>query len=95
MVTKFDTVEKISFSGDQMTLNVDSRQVTVDLRKVSPVLAAASAKQRMNYEISPSGYGIHWPELDEDLSVDALLGIKHVPKTKYAESVAEERPNSE
>ncbi|MBI2497596.1 MAG: DUF2442 domain-containing protein [Opitutae bacterium] len=81
--------EKISFSGDQMTLVVDSRRVTVALRTVSPRRAAATAKQRMNYEISPSGYGIHWPELDEDRSVDALLGIKHSPKTKFAESVAE------
>lgn len=89
---KFHTVEKISFADDQMTLEVDSRRVTVALRTVSPRLAAATAKQRMNYEISPSGYGIHWPELDEDLSIDALLGIKHAPKTKFAESVAEDRP---
>jgi hypothetical protein len=89
---KFHTVEKIEFSGDHMTLKVDSRQVTVDLRKVSPLLATATARQRMSYEISPSGYGIHWPELDEDLSVDALLGIKHAPKTKFAASLAEDRP---
>jgi len=31
-------------------------------------------------EISPSGYGIHWPLLDEDLSVDGLLGIIHAPE---------------
>jgi hypothetical protein len=90
---KFHTLGKISFSGDQMTLEVDSRRVTVDLHKVSPRLVAASAQQRMHYEVSPSGYGIHWPELDEDLSIDALLGIKHAPKTKFAESVAEDRPS--
>ncbi|PKN21436.1 MAG: hypothetical protein CVU65_16870 [Deltaproteobacteria bacterium HGW-Deltaproteobacteria-22] len=28
--------------------------------------------------MSPSGYGIHWPELDEDLSVDGLLGLGQV-----------------
>lgn len=87
---KFHTIGKISFSGNQMTLEVDSKQVTVDLTKVSPRLAAATAGQRMNYEVSPSGYGIHWPDLDEDLSVDGLLGLKHVPKTKFAESVAED-----
>lgn len=85
---KFHTVVKISFSGDTMILDVDSRRVKVDLRKVSPLLAAASPEQRMRYEISPSGYGIHWPELDEDLSVDGLLGIQHFPKPKFAESVA-------
>lgn len=89
---KFHTVGKIIFSGDQMTLEVDSRRVTVALGKVSRRLASATAQQRMHYEVSPSGYGIHWPELDEDLSIDALLGIKHAPKTKFAESVAEDRP---
>ena len=89
---KFHTIGKISFSGAEMTLEVDSRALTVDLAKVSPRLAAATARQRMNYEVSPSGYGIHWPDLDEDLSVDGLLGIKHAPKAKFAESVAEDRP---
>lgn len=87
---KFHTVEKITFSGDEMILEVDARRITVDLRKVSPRLAAASPPQRMKFEISPSAYGIHWPELDEDLSIDGLLGIPHSPKAKYAESVGED-----
>jgi hypothetical protein len=35
--------------------------------------ASATRKQLENYEISPGGYGIHWPELDEDLSIKAFL----------------------
>jgi hypothetical protein len=31
-------------------------------------------------EVSPSGYGIHWPLLDGDISIDGLFGIAHVPK---------------
>jgi hypothetical protein len=31
----------------------------------------------MRYEISPSGYGIRWPLIDEDLSIDGLLGVRH------------------
>jgi hypothetical protein len=89
---KFHTIDKVSFTGDQMVLDVDSKRVTVDLREASPRLASATDKQRQNFEISPSGYGIHWPELDEDLSVDGLLGIKHVPKGKFTESVAEGPP---
>jgi hypothetical protein len=87
---KFHPAGKISFSGNQMTLEVDSRPVTVDLSKVSLRLASASAQQRMNFAVSPSGYGIHWPDLEEDLSIDGLLGIRHAPKTKFAESVAED-----
>ncbi len=38
-----------------------------------PSLANATIKQLKNFEISPSGYGIHWPDLDEDLSVEGFL----------------------
>lgn len=78
---KIHTIKKVSFSGNQMTLDVDSSRVSVDLRNASPRLAAATDKQRQIFQISPSGYGIHWPELDEDLSIDGLLGIKRAPKT--------------
>ena len=57
-ILKFHTVEKISFSGDLMILDVDARRVKFDLHQVSPLLAAASPVQRMRYEVSPSGYGV-------------------------------------
>jgi hypothetical protein len=34
----------------------------------------------MNFEISPSGYGIHWPDLDEDLSIDGMIKAVKVRK---------------
>ena len=88
----FHPIEKISFSGQTITVDVDSGRVKIDLRKVSPVLAAASPEQRLSYEISPPGYGLHWPELDEDLSIDGLLGIQHSSKTTFVEAVPEEGP---
>jgi hypothetical protein len=36
-------------------------------------LARASVEERKNFEISPSGYGIHWPGLDEDVSIKAFI----------------------
>ena len=36
-------------------------------------LLEADDAQRARFEISPSGYGIHWPELDEDLAIASLL----------------------
>lgn len=36
-------------------------------------LANATLKQLKNFELSPSGYGIHWPDIDEDISVKAFL----------------------
>jgi hypothetical protein len=39
-------------------------------------------EERNNFEVSPSGYGIHWPLIDEDLSIDGLIGIVHTPPDK-------------
>jgi len=38
-------------------------------------LRDATIDQLKNFEISPSGYGIHWPDVDEDISIKAFLGI--------------------
>lgn len=38
-----------------------------------PRLASASPSQRENYEFIADGVGIHWPDLDEDISVEGLL----------------------
>ena len=34
-------------------------------------------EEKNQFEIAPSGYGIHWPLIDEDLSIDGLPGIVH------------------
>jgi hypothetical protein len=52
------------------------------LKKISPALEKASEEERNIFEISPAGYGINWPLLDEDISIDGLLGIVHVPRWK-------------
>ena len=38
-----------------------------------PLLYAATPEQRGRYEIGEGGIGLHWPELDEDLSVAGLM----------------------
>lgn len=73
-------VEQISFIGSLMTMSIDGETHTFDLGKVSPRLAQAPQTVRETFEVSPSGYGIHWPLLDEDLSIDGLLGVTHKPK---------------
>ena len=81
---KAHDVEQISFTGATMALRVDGRTYRVDIRKHSRRLAAATRRQRENFEVSPSGYGIHWPDLDEDLSVAGLIGSKHPSPTPSA-----------
>lgn len=76
---KVHDIQKLSFEDGRMHLQVDGREYTFELARISPSLLHASAEERMKYEISPSGYGIYWPLIDEDLSIDGLLGVKHHP----------------
>jgi hypothetical protein len=38
-----------------------------------PRLEAATPQERANWKVAGAGYGIHWPDIDEDLSVEGLL----------------------
>ncbi len=62
---------------DQLTIQliIDGRLIKVPLDIVSKKLLSANELQRNLYKISPSGYGIHWPLIDEDLSVEALIKV--------------------
>ncbi len=80
---KVHEVERVSFSGTRMLLSVDGREFEIDVARHSKKLAEASPAQRERFVVSPAGYGIHWPDLDEDLSIDGLIGVKHhCPITK-------------
>jgi len=72
-------IEKVSFDKNTLFMKVDGREYTFVLADISKRLAGASAVERQKYQISPSGYGIYWPLIDEDLSIDALIGVKHGP----------------
>lgn len=50
----------------------DGRIISVPLEWY-PRLAHGRPEERANYELSGGGYGIHWPDLDEDISVENLL----------------------
>lgn len=63
----------ISFDNTTLNLMVDGKRISVSLEHVSPKLFAADPVQRGIFRLSQSRYGIHWPMVDEDLSVEALL----------------------
>jgi len=80
---KYHEVKKVAFVKETLTLTVDGKKYTFRLADISKRLADASPDEREKYEISPAGYGIHWPLIDEDLSIDSLIGAKHEgPRTK-------------
>ena len=72
-------IQGITFSGSQMKMKVDGKEIALNLTKTSKRLLKASKKEREAYEVYPSGYGVHWPLIDEDLSVDAILNPKKYP----------------
>jgi hypothetical protein len=58
---------------------MDGRTISAPLAWF-PRLSNATVKQRMSWTKSGGGLGIHWPDVDEDLSIEGLLGRR--PATK-------------
>jgi len=79
---RYHDVQNVRFEGDNIVLKIDGAQKRFPLEKVSKRLLHANPIERQTYEVSPSGYGIHWPLIDEDISIDGLLGIVHRRKAK-------------
>ena len=66
-------VEAVYFTRNSLVVDlVDGRTISVPLAWY-PKLLRATPKQRANWVVCGGGYGIHWPELDEDLSTEGLL----------------------
>lgn len=64
---------RVECSVDMLTVELsDGRTLSVPLDWY-PRLSHGSPKQRRNWELIGEGDGIHWPDLDEDLSVEGLL----------------------
>src|SRR3954470_908420 len=73
MLEPSERVKQVSFADDTLSVDLhDGRTITVPLAWY-PRLLQATPEQRVNWEISGAGYGIHWPDLDEDLSVEGML----------------------
>ncbi len=66
----------VSISDDALSVELsDGRSITVPLAWF-PRLAYGSLEERNNWRFAGNGSGIHWPELDEDISVENLLSGK-------------------
>ena len=72
--TKPVTALKIELSAKALTVVLAARRhIRIPWEKCSKRLAAAKTEERLRADLSPGGYGIYWPLLDEDLSIDGLL----------------------
>jgi len=81
---------RVTFDADNMWVELkDGREIGVPLAYF-PRLSKASATQRKKYTISGGGRGIHWDQLDEDISVPALLAgrVDRAVSTKRSKRAA-------
>ena len=66
-------VRDVHVCDDRVSVDlVDGRTITVPLAWY-PRFLHATPEQRGNWLIAGAGYGIHWPDVDEDLSTEGLL----------------------
>jgi hypothetical protein len=68
-----ERVSGVSFDSERLIVDLmDGRTIAVPLAWY-PRLLEATQEQRSDWEVAGAGYGIHWPQIDEDLSVEGLL----------------------
>ena len=79
-----ERVRDVTFSADSFTVELmDGRAITTPLAWF-PRLLHASPEQLRNWQVAGAGYGIHWPDLDEDLSTEGLLRGAPAPRGSLA-----------
>ncbi len=80
-VTRNETTlaHAVRITDDTLKVDLDDgRTISVPLSWF-PRLLQCTADERNNWRLIGKGEGIHWPDLDEDLSIDGLMGVRHSP----------------
>jgi len=72
-MAKIHNISLIKFDSDFLILEVDGTTFKIKLSDLSKKLTNASITDRNNFIVSDSGYGIHWPSLDEDISINGII----------------------
>ncbi len=68
-----ERVAEVEITDDSLSVRLmDGRTISVPLAWY-PRLLNATPEQRRNWQIAGGGYGLHWPDLDEDLSTEGML----------------------
>jgi hypothetical protein len=89
--------QSVTVSEDVLTVELaDGRTITVPISWY-PRLVHGTTKERRKWELLGGGIGIHWPDLDEDISVQGLLAGRHSGETqvslqRWLEGRAKQRP---
>jgi hypothetical protein len=79
-----ERVADVRFDDDTLSVDLaDGRTITVPLAWY-PRLLDATPEQRRHWEVCGGGFGIHWPDIDEDLSTQGLLEGAPAPRRRSA-----------
>jgi len=66
-------IARVEVTADRLCVDLTDGRVISTPLEWYPRLAHGTPQERARYELSGGGYGIHWPDLDEDLNVEGLL----------------------
>jgi hypothetical protein len=82
MANPGERVPDVALTEDSLIVYLaDGRSISVPLACFTGLLHPTS-QERDNWEIAGAGYGIHWPDVDEDLSVEGLLRGAPAPQMR-------------
>jgi hypothetical protein len=89
LATETPEAKRVRVSGDLLVVELrDGRTVSVPVSWY-PRLAKGRPAERRNWKLIGPGTGIHWPDLDEDISVEGLLlGLRSAESPESLEAVA-------
>ncbi len=74
-ISSHQEINLIQIKGEHLILQSGEKVYSWRLADISKKLSQATESERNNFQLSPSGYGIHWPQIDEDLSLHGLLRL--------------------
>lgn len=81
-----ERVKDVHFTEDVMSVDLmDGRTITVPLAWY-PRLRHATPEQLAHWQECGGGYGIHWPDIDEDISTEGLLRGAPAPRVQLQET---------
>ena len=87
-----ERVTDVKFTKETLSVGLrDGRTITVPLAWY-PRLLNATTSQRKNWRVAGGGYGIHWPDIDEDLSTEGLLRGAPAPQQRKADNSNNKNP---
>ena len=86
MANPGERVVNVSSTDIQLVVDLeDGRSISVQLTWY-PRLLHATQKERDDWQVAGGGFGIHWPSIDEDLSVEGLLRGAPAPRVSVMSS---------